>query len=149
LRFCLDVMLDELKHAQSQVARATKRLEELSRSERHQESAQVLQSVPGVGPITAMSFRLELPELKRFEHAGQVASFLGLAPQVRQSGPTRREGGLLKSGNPRLRAGGHLTKRTIKHANAVNCQVGLSEVAMSCVKQSKIDPNLTHLGSSV
>ena len=27
----------------------------------------------------------------------------GLAPQVRQSGETRREGGLLKSGNARLR----------------------------------------------
>ena len=27
----------------------------------------------------------------------------GLAPQVRQSGETRREGGLLKSGNGRLR----------------------------------------------
>ena len=27
----------------------------------------------------------------------------GLAPQVRQSGQTRREGGLLKSGNARLR----------------------------------------------
>jgi transposase len=28
---------------------------------------------------------------------------VGLAPQVRQSGETRREGGLLKSGNARLR----------------------------------------------
>ena len=28
---------------------------------------------------------------------------IGLAPQVRQSGETRREGGLLKSGNARLR----------------------------------------------
>jgi transposase len=96
-------MLDELKHAQSQVARATKRLEELARSERHRESARVLRSGPGVGLITAMSFRLELPEPGRFEEAGQVARMLGLAPQVRQSGPTRREGGLLKSGNPRLR----------------------------------------------
>ena len=104
LRFCLDVMLDELEHARSQVARATKRLEELARAERHHEATEVLRSVPGVGPITAMSFRLEVPEPGRFENAGQVASFLGLAPQVRQSGPTRREGGLLKSGNPRLRA---------------------------------------------
>jgi transposase len=103
LRFCLDVMLDELAHAQSQVARVTKRLEELARSERHRESAAVLRSVPGVGLITAMAFRLELPEPGRFEHAGQVARMLGPAPQVRQSGPTRREGGLLKSGNPRLR----------------------------------------------
>ena len=63
----------------------------------------VLRTVPGVGLITAMTFRLELPEPERFDHDGQVARMVGLAPQVRQSGETRREGGLLKSGNARLR----------------------------------------------
>ncbi|MEJ7636531.1 MAG: transposase [Singulisphaera sp.] len=38
-----------------------------------------------------------------FDHGGQVARMAGLAPQVRRSGETRREGGLLKSGNARLR----------------------------------------------
>lgn len=104
LRFCLDVLLDEQAHAERQVARVTKRLEELARSERHRESVRVLRSVPGVGPITAMAFRLELPEPGRFVEAGQVARMLGLAPHVRQSGPTRRDGGLLKSGNSRRRA---------------------------------------------
>jgi transposase len=32
-----------------------------------------------------------------------MARMAGLAPQVRQSGETRHEGGLLKSGNARLR----------------------------------------------
>ena len=82
----------------------TERLEELAESERHREAVWVLRSVPGVGLITALSFRLELPEPERFEDAGPVAKMLGLAPQVRQSGLTRREGGLLKSGNSRLRA---------------------------------------------
>src|SRR5262245_55558634 len=63
----------------------------------------VMCSVPGVGVITAAAFRLELPEPQRFDHEGQVARMTGLAPQVRQSGATRREGGLLKSGNARLR----------------------------------------------
>jgi transposase len=103
LRFRLDVLLDELEHAERQVARVTQRVEELARSERHRGPVRVLRSVPGVGPITAMAFRLELPEPGRFDEAGQVARMLGLAPRVRQSGPTRREGGLLKSGNPRLR----------------------------------------------
>src|SRR3954454_2397896 len=35
LRFCLDVLLDELDHARGQVARVTKRLRELSRADRH------------------------------------------------------------------------------------------------------------------
>jgi transposase len=96
-------MLDELDHAHAQVARVTQRLRELARAERHRSAVANLRSVPGVGPITAMTFRLELPEPGRFERDGQVARMLGLAPQVIQSGQTRRSGRLLKSGNARLR----------------------------------------------
>ncbi len=103
LRFCLDLLLDELAHAQEQVKRVTVRLKELAEAERHRAATAVLCSVPGVGVLTAVSFRLELPEPQRFDHDGQVARMAGLAPQVRQSGERRREGGLLKSGNARLR----------------------------------------------
>jgi transposase len=103
LRFCLDLLLDELAHAQEQVRRVTVRLKELAEAERHRKATAVLCSVPGVGVLTAAAFRLELPEPERFDHEGQVARMAGLAPQVRQSGETRREGGLLKSGNARLR----------------------------------------------
>jgi transposase len=103
LRSCLDLLLDELAHAQEQVRRVTVRLRELAEADRHREATKVLCSVPGVGALTAAAFRLELPEPQRFDHGGQVARMAGLAPQVRQSGETRREGGLLKSGNPRLR----------------------------------------------
>lgn len=103
LRFCLDVMLDERQHALQQVARATRRLEELTKADGHRATVATLRTVPGVGPITAMTFRVELHEPGRFDDGGQVARMIGLAPQVLQSGATRREGRLLKSGNARLR----------------------------------------------
>jgi transposase len=103
LRFCFDVLLDELEHARGQVARITGRLERLAEAERHKGAVAALRTVPGVGPVTAMAFRLELPEPTRFGHAGQVSKMLGLAPMVRQSGQSRREGGLLRGGNARLR----------------------------------------------
>jgi transposase len=103
LRFCLDVMLEELDHAGRQVKRVTRRLEELAKVERHQVAAEAMRSVPGVGLVTAMTFRLELPEPERFDAAGQVAKMTGLAPMVRQSGETRREGGLIRSSSARLR----------------------------------------------
>jgi transposase len=103
LRYCLDVMLDELDHAVRQVKRVTRRLEELAQAERHRVAAEAMRSVPGVGLVTAMTFRLELPEPDRFDDAGQVARMAGLAPMVRQSGETRREGGLIRSSSARLR----------------------------------------------
>jgi transposase len=103
LRFCLDVMLDERQHAVEQVARVTRRLGELAKADRHRATASTLRTVPGAGPITAMTFRVELHDPGRFRDGGRVARMIGLAPQVLQSGPARREGRLLKSGNARLR----------------------------------------------
>ena len=96
-------MLDELEHAKAQVAKITRELGKLSRTQRHQAAMIASQSVPGVGLITAMTFRTEFLEPSRFTESGQVARMMGLAPHVSESGETRREGRLLKSGNSRLR----------------------------------------------
>src|SRR5947209_6433558 len=79
LRFCLDVLLDEYEHAREQVGRVTRRLDELMRAERHREAVGLLRTVPGVGPVTAMTFRVELPAPERFTDGGQVARMVGLA----------------------------------------------------------------------
>lgn len=53
-----------------------------------QERAARLQSVPGVGPITAASLLIDLPELGRLER-GQVAALAGVAPMAHDSGKHR------------------------------------------------------------
>src|SRR4051794_35324374 len=60
LRFCLDVLLDGYEHAREQVVRVSRRLEELMGADRHREAVGNLRTVPGVGPVTAMTFRTEL-----------------------------------------------------------------------------------------
>jgi transposase len=79
LRFCLDVMLDERQHVLEQVDRATRHLEELSKADRHRATVATLRTVPGVGPVTAMTFRVELHGPGRFADGGQVARMIGLA----------------------------------------------------------------------
>ena len=103
LRFCLDMLLDELAHAHAQLKRVTKELGTLARCERHQAAVRVLRSVRGVGLITAMTYRTELVAPERFTDGRQVARMLGLAPQIKESGETRQGGRLLKSGNARVR----------------------------------------------
>ncbi len=46
----------------------------------------VLQTVPGVGPIISAAFRAEIFSPERFSRSDQLSSFLGLAPCLRQSG---------------------------------------------------------------
>lgn len=103
LRFCLDMMVDELAQCEGNLRRVTAKVRELSLSERFQHRVGLLCSVPGVGLLTAMIFCTELTRPGRFTHQRQVAKILGLAPRVTQSGGTRREGKLMKSGNARVR----------------------------------------------
>ena len=62
-----------------------------------------LQSVPGVGPLTAFAFAAHVAA-ERFENASQVSNYLGLVPRVYISGDTVRYGRITKRGNSYLRA---------------------------------------------
>jgi len=101
---CLEVLLDELAHVRTQLARMTRRIRKLLSEERHREKGKVLQSTPGVGLITSAAMMLELFRPERFETAGQVAKMLGLAPLVRGSGERRLEQGRICCGNRRARS---------------------------------------------
>jgi transposase len=66
--------------------------------------AQLLQTHPGVGPITALAFVLTLGRIDRFAHSKNVVSYLGLNPAEHSSGGRQRLGGISKQGNPMLRS---------------------------------------------
>jgi transposase len=59
---------------------------------------------PGVGPITALATVLTLGPVERFASAKKVASYVGLIPAERSSGPHQRLGHLTKQGSPFLRS---------------------------------------------
>jgi transposase len=62
-----------------------------------------LQTVPGVGPVTAAAFRATLDEVERFAGAHQVEAYLGLVPREFSSGERQRKGSITKAGNGRMR----------------------------------------------
>jgi transposase len=62
-----------------------------------------LQTAPGVGPITALTFRAVLDDIERFPDARSVAAYLGLVPREDSSGDRRRKGAITKAGPTGLR----------------------------------------------
>jgi len=71
----------------------------------HQDSVvQRLQTVPGVGPIVALTFRAFVDNVSRFQHAGQVSSAIGLVPREDSSGERRHRGHISKAGPGELRS---------------------------------------------
>jgi transposase len=63
-----------------------------------------LQSVPGVGPVTAATVIAALDTPTRFASAGHVAAYLGLVPREWSSGDHQQRGSITKTGNRRARA---------------------------------------------
>lgn len=60
---------------------------------------QKLMSVPGVGPVVALSFRASIDDPSRFKHSQDVGAYLGLTPKRFQSGDIDRMGRITKRGD--------------------------------------------------
>ena len=65
--------------------------------------ALLLQTQPGVGPITALAYVLTMGDVGRFARGKQVASYLGLIPREHSSGGRQKLGAITKQGNRMLR----------------------------------------------
>jgi transposase len=64
---------------------------------------QLLTSVPGIGPINALTILTEAGELRRFTHHRPFLKFCGMDLATIQSGTSRGQTKLSKYGNARLR----------------------------------------------
>ena len=79
-----------------------RQIEKLSK-ERYQATT-LLRSVPGVGPLTALTYVLTVADTARFACSREVGAFLGLRPRQRQSGSRNPELGIAKNGDHYLRS---------------------------------------------
>lgn len=57
-----------------------------------------LRTVPGIGPITAVTYRAALDTWERFADAGAATAYLGLVPRENSSGTRQRKGAITKAG---------------------------------------------------
>jgi transposase len=63
-----------------------------------------LQTVPGVGPVVAVTFRAFVDDIARFRSAAQVSAALGLVPREDSSADRRHRGHVTKAGPSELRS---------------------------------------------
>jgi transposase len=65
--------------------------------------SQLLATAPGIGPIIALTFAIEV-DPAAFESGRHLAAWLGLTPREHSTGGKQRMGGISRAGNERLRA---------------------------------------------
>lgn len=66
------------------------------------EVSQRLITIPGVGPVTALTLAVEI-DPAMFESGRHLAAWAGLTPKERSTGGKQRMGGISRAGNERLR----------------------------------------------
>ena len=67
-------------------ARITSRDKKLKELAAHSDTARRLQTLPGVGPSTALSIEAFAPDMSRFRRGRDFAAWLGLVPRQHSSG---------------------------------------------------------------
>lgn len=76
-----------------------------------------LMTVPGVGPITALTFTASVEDPHRFTRSEDVGAYAGLVPRRSQSGERDVRGNISKAGDPMLR------RSLYEAANIMLCRV--------------------------
>jgi len=82
--------------------------------------AELLESIPGIGPLTAAILMAEIKDINRFDNASELASYAGLSPQKRRSGTSvRGRPKLSKIGNAALRKALYFPSMSARQHNPI------------------------------
>lgn len=93
------LLAEQLASVDEQLAEIDRKLVTLHRAN---PMSQLLADIPGVGPITALSFTLKV-EPAQFRSGRHLAAWLGLTPKEHSTAGRQRLGGISRAGNERLR----------------------------------------------
>jgi len=102
-RFVLDQLVSEWRSYTEQMKEADKRLSSFAKDApaKEAEARAILDTIPGVGPVTIDVVISELGNIRRFRSQKKVCAYAGLVPGQRESAGHSRELGITKEG-PRL-----------------------------------------------
>jgi transposase len=100
-RWVADRHVGELREIAGQIAEVEARLASVTSGD---PVVARLQTLSGVGPVTAWTLRAEVGRFDRFTTGKQLARYCGLSPRNASSGQRQADAGLIKAGNEHLRA---------------------------------------------
>lgn len=99
-RKALNLLADQLVDTQRKIEELTA---DIRADARANDAAQRLQTIPGIGPITASALVCALPDIADFRSGRDLSAWLGLTPRPHSTGGKERLGRISKMGNRYLR----------------------------------------------
>jgi len=99
----LKILVQEAEQQRKLLLEVLKKIRLLSCSEKYAKNIALLRTIPGVGPITAITFLVEIENIERFENTDHFAGFVGLVPNRHSSGPKTNDGEMTFRGQKTLK----------------------------------------------
>lgn len=99
----LRLSLDQLCNLRQSKSEITKKIKQLSQSEKYSALSELLRSVPGISYVDSMMLITELIDIKRFSTLDDLCSYIGLVPDTKNTGDLERSKGIINRANKRLR----------------------------------------------
>jgi transposase len=91
-RLTLSFMVEELELLRGLLLKVNKELRLLQKEPRYTQAMDLLTSVPGIGPLTAITLLTEIGNINRFGNFRQFNSFVGFYPMEHSSGEHEHKG---------------------------------------------------------
>jgi len=101
---CVRLLVGQYKGLTADLDAIGKEIVKCSQSEPYKEPAARLRTLPGVGPLTAMTLLLEAGAHTQFSSGEALANYVGLVPSEHSSGGTRQQGRILRACNGHIRS---------------------------------------------
>lgn len=99
-RQSIQLLADQFRDTHARIDQVTATIKAEAQSN---EVAKRLQTVPGIGPITASAMAASVPDVSNFKAARDLAAWIGLTPKPHSSGGKEKLGKITKMGNRYLR----------------------------------------------
>ncbi len=102
-KLAMQTQIDEFLFLQGKKKSIDAAIKALSQTGRYSTNIKLLQTVPSVGLLTAMTLLTEIGDINRFKRLDELCSYCGIVPNCHDSGETEHKGGLSRRGNSTLK----------------------------------------------
>ena len=103
LRYALDTAIEEYLQVRKLLSHVTKQVRALSKQASFVTIQKLLQSIPGIGIVNAMTIMTELQDIRRFKTLDKLCSYVGIVPDTASSGDHEKVREITHRSNPYLR----------------------------------------------
>jgi transposase len=102
-RQSLDIMIQEVEEQRKLLLLVNRHIKALSTSEKYAANVRLLESIPGIGLLTAITLLTEMETIDRFKDTDHFAAYAGLVPNRHNSGEVKKDGEMTSRGQAILK----------------------------------------------